>query len=367
MFEPGAFEQLFDALVDSAVRRGATDIHVRAGDTVQARVDGVIVAFDTPVLSPDDTRALAMRVLEANGAAQRIDEVREYEGSWSLRGIGRFRVNILRQRSSFMVVLRVVSNVLPSFEQLGLPRAVVGTTRVDAGLIVVCGAPESGRSTTIAAIVNYLNTAAATRRHCVLIEQPIEYLHSNQKWSMTQREVGTDTDSYESGVRAALAQDADAIVVGGLEQPSVIEAALRAVEAGRLVIGRMTAPDAAAAIRTLLGRMDSDDQQSARLRLAEALHAVVAQKLIPRQSGGRRVLATQLLYMTPGVRAAILDAGADDDLDDALARGRDQYGTQTFDQSLADLVTAGDVAFDMAVKIAGNALELELQLKRRRM
>ena len=113
--------------------------------------------------------------------------------------------------------------------------------------------------------------------------------------------------------------------------------------------------------------MESDDQQSARLRLAEALHAVVAQTLIPRQSGGRRVLATQLLYMTPGVRAALLDAGSEGDLDDALVKGRDQYGTQTFDQSLADLVTAGDVAFDMAVKLAANPLDLELQLKRRRL
>jgi twitching motility protein PilT len=366
MFEPGAFEQLFDSLVESAVKRGATDIHVRAGDVVQARVDGDLVAFDTPVLSPDDTRALAVRVLEANGSAHRIEDVKEYEGPWSLRGIGRFRVNVLRQRSSFMLVMRVVSGVLPTFEQLGLPRGIVGTTRLDAGLIVVCGTPESGRSTTIAAIVNYLNIAAATRRHCVLIEQPIEYLHRNQKWSITQREVGSDTDSYESGVRSAILQDADAIVVGGLEQPSVIEAAFRGVEAGRLVIGRMTAPDAGAAIRNLLQRMDDDDEQSTRLRLAEALHAVVAQKLIPRQNGGRRVLATQLLYMTPHVRETILDAGAADDLNEALAKGRDQYGTHTFDQSLADLVIAGDVAFDMAVKIAGNPLDLELQLKRRR-
>ena len=137
MFEPGAFEQLFDSLVESAVKRGATDIHVRAGDVVQARVDGDLVAFDTPVLSPDDTRALAVRILDANGSAHRIDDVREYEGSWSLRGIGRFRVNILRQRSTFMIVMRVVSGVLPTFEQLGLPRAIVGTTRVEAGLIFV--------------------------------------------------------------------------------------------------------------------------------------------------------------------------------------------------------------------------------------
>jgi twitching motility protein PilT len=366
VFEPGAFEQQFNALVEAAIQRGATDIHVRAGDVVQARIDGVLVPLDTPTLSPNDTRALATRVLEANGSADRIDDVKEHEGSWGLRGVGRFRVNILRQRSSFMIIMRVISDVLPTFEQLGLPRAIIHTTRVDAGLIVVCGAPESGRSTTIAAIVNYLNTHAAARRHCVLIEQPIEYLHKSQRWSMTQREVGSDTDSFESGVGAAILQDADAIVVGGLEQPAVIEAAFRAVEAGRLVIGRMSAPDASTAIRNLLQRMESDDQQSARLRVAEALHAVVAQKLIPRQSGGRRVLATQLLFMTPYVREIILDAGTADNLGDALVKGRDQYGTQTFDQSLADLVLAGEVAFDMAVKLAANPLDLELGLRRAR-
>jgi twitching motility protein PilT len=362
-FEPGAFEQLFNSLLEQAVKRGATDIHVRAGDVVQARIDGVLVPMDTPTLSPGDTRALAVRVLEANGSADKIEDVKEYEGSWSLRGVGRFRVNILRQRSSFMIVMRVISDVLPTFEQLNLPRAIMHATRIDAGLILVVGAPESGRSTTIASIVNHLNTTATSRRHCVLIEQPIEYLHKSQKWSMTQREVGSDTDSFEAGVRAAILQDADAIVIGGMEQPAVIEAALRAVEAGRLVIGRMAAPDSGTAIRNILQRMESEDQQSARLRLAEALHAVIAQKLIPRQNGGRRVLATQLLYMTPYVRETVLDAGTADNLNDALVKGRDQYGTQTFDQSLADLVLSGEVAFDMAVKLASNPLDLELQLR----
>ena len=362
-FEPGAFEFLFEFLLEDAVRRGATDIHVRAGDVVQARVDGALVPLETPTLTPADTRALAVRVLEANNSTQKIDDVKEYEGSWSLRGVGRFRVNILRQRSSFMIVMRVISDVLPTFEQLNLPRAIVQATRVESGLIIVCGAPESGRATTIAALVNYLNLNAMSRRHCVLIEQPIEYLHKSNKWSMTQREVGSDTDSFEDGVRSAILQDADAIVIGSMEDSVVVEAALRAVEAGRLVIGRLQAPDAGAAIRLLLSKMDSEDQQSARLRLAEAVHAVIAQKLIPRQSGGRRILATQLLYITPYVRESILDAGTSDHLGEALMKGRDQYGTQTFDQSLADLVLSGEVAFDMAVKLAGNPLDLELQLR----
>ncbi len=362
-FEPGAFEFLFESLLESAVNQGATDIHVRAGDAVHARIEGALVPLDTPFLTPADTRGLAMRVLEANGSAERIDDVKEYEGSWSVRGVGRFRVNILRQRSSFMVVMRVISDVLPTFEQLNLPRAVVHATRVDAGLIIVCGAPESGRATTIASIVNYMNTTATVRRHCMLVESPIEYLHRSQQWSMTQREVGSDTESFEAGVRSAIFQDADVIVIGSMEEPTVVEAAMRAVEAGRLVIGRMQAQDAGTAIRLLLQRMENDDQATARLRLAENLHSIIGQKLIPRQAGGRRILATQLLFMTPYVRESILDAGSFENLAEALRKGRDQYGTQTYDQSLADLVLAGEVAFEMAIKLAGNPLDLELQLR----
>jgi twitching motility protein PilT len=362
-FESAAFDFLFESLLEDAMRRGATDIHVRAGDVVRARVDGALVALETPTLTPADTRALSLRVLEANNSPLKVDDVKEYEGSWSLRGIGRFRVNILRQRSSFMVVMRVISDMLPSFEELNLPRAIVHATRVEAGLIIVCGAPESGRATTIASMLNHLNTTSTSRRHCVLIEQPIEFLHRSQQWSMTQREVGSDTDSFGDGVRSAILQDADTIVIGSMEDPVVVEAALRAVEAGRLVFGRMQASDASSAIRGLLQKMGIEDQHSARLRLAEALHAVVGQKLIPRRNGGRRILATQLLFMTPYVRESLLDNGTPEHLNDALMKGRDQFGTQTFDQSLADLVLSGEVSFDMAIKLAANPLDLELQLR----
>ncbi len=362
-FDPSSFEHQFDALLDEALRRGATDIHIRAGDLVQARIDGALVRLDTPILSTTDTRSLAARILEANGAALGVDEVKEYDGSWSVRGVGRFRVNILRQRSSYMVVMRVISDVLPTFEQLNLPRAAQQVTSVDSGLIVVCGAPESGRATTIAALVNHLNTTSTTRRHCVLIEQPIEYLHKSQKWSMTQREVGSDTDSFDEAVRFAIMQDADAIVIGAMEEPSVVEAALRAVEAGRLVIGRLQSADAGTAIRSILARLEDDDQQASRLRLAEALHAIIGQKLVPRLNGGRRVLATQLLLMTPYVRESILDSSTLETLNEALRKGRDQYGTQTYDQSLADLVLSNEVSFEMAIKLASNPLDLELQLR----
>ena len=352
-----------ERIIKAAVDRGASDLHIKAGDVFRARIHGKLVPLTKQALTPEQTRTIALHLMSNEDDKARLDTLTDYDCSWAASGVGRFRVNILKQRSSFMIVMRVISDMLPTFEQLNLPRAIVHATRVEAGLIIVCGAPESGRSTTIASIVNHLNTTAATRRHCVLIERPMQYLHKSQKWSMTQREVGSDTASFEDGVRSAILQDADSIVIGGLEETPVLEAALRAVEAGRLVIGRMIAPDCASAIRNLLQRMESEDQQSARLRLAEALHAIVAQKLIPRQNGGRRVLATQLLYMTPYVRETLLDGGSSDNLNDALVKGRAQYGTQTFDQSLADLVLAGEVAFDMAVKLAANPLDLELQLR----
>ena len=362
-YEPGQFEAGFEALLEDAVKQGATDIHVRAGDVVHARIDGTLIPLATGFLTTADSKSLAARMLAANDPSLSIDDLHEYEGSWSARGVGRFRVNILRQRSSYMVVMRVISDVLPTFDQLSLPRAVVQATRPESGLIIVCGPPESGRATTIASLVNFLNTTSATRRHCVLIEQPIEFLHRSQHWSLTQREVGSDTVSYEAGVRSAILQDADVIVIGSMEEPSVVEAAFRAVEAGRLVMARMQASDAATTIRLLLQRMDCEDAQSARLRLAEALYCIIGQKLVPRANGGRRVLATQLMFMTPYVRETILDGGSPDTLSDALRKGRDQYGTQTYDQSLADLVLSGEVAFEMAIKLAANPLDLELQLR----
>jgi twitching motility protein PilT len=362
-FDPGAFEAVFSELLEDAVRQGATDVHVRAGDVVYARIDGALIPLATALLTPNDTRTLGLRVLEANGSTLQIDEIKEYEGPWSVRGVGRFRVNILRQRSSFMVVLRVISDILPTFDQLNLPRAVVQATRTDAGLIIVCGAPESGRATTIAALVNFMNTTAVQRRHCVLLEGPIEFLHRSQHWSMTQREVGSDTDSFADGVKSAIMQDADVIVIGALEDPPVIEAAVRAAEGGRLVIARVQAPDATAAVHLMLQGMDGDDMAASRLRLVEVLHTIIGQKLIPRQAGGRRALATQLLLMTPYVREALLETGSLETLTDALRKGRDQFGTQTHDQSLADLVLSGEVSFEMAVKLATNPLDLELQLR----
>lgn len=349
-------------LVD-ALQRGATDIHIRAGDVVYARVDGTLTPLDTPILSAVTTFEMVTHILSTSAHAPAIDDVRDYSGPWSAPGIARFRVSILRQRSSFAIVMRVIPDTLPSLESLGLPPALGAAVLNEYGLVFVTGVPGSGRASTLAALVHHLNDHALRRRHIVVIESAIEFLHKNRKCSITQREVGVDTDSFADGMRAALEQDADVIVVGEMNEPEIIGLAVRAAEAGRLVIGKMSAPDATSALRSFFSGLPADQQDAARLHVSELLRAICAQRLLPRADGQGRVLAAEILLMTPLVRDVLGDPGRLAEIRQTLADGRAEFGTQTFDQNLADLVISGQVAFEVALTLATNSLDFELQLR----
>jgi twitching motility protein PilT len=360
---PVEVEQLRQYLVD-ALQRGATDIHFRAGDAVYARVNGKLTALDTPVLTAVSTFEMVTHILSTSVNAPNIDAVRDYSGPWSAPGVARFRVSILRQRSSFAIVMRVVPSIVPTLQELALPTALGDAVLSSAfGLVFVSGVPGSGRTSTLAALVHHLNANAPERRHIVVIESAIEFLHKNDKCSITQREVGVDTDNFAEGMRAALEQDADIIVVGELDDPELIQLAVRASEAGRLVIGKFIAPDATATLRSFFNGLPADQQDAARLHASEMLRAVVSQRLLPRADGNGRVLAAELLVMTPLVREVISDAGRLAEIRPALAEGRAEYGTQTFDQNLADLVISGRVSFEVALTLATNSLDFELQLR----
>jgi len=359
---PAEVERLRQYLVE-ALQRGATDIHLRAGDAVYARVEGKLTALDTPVLTAVSTFEMVTHILGTSVNAPNIDSVRDYSGPWSAPGVARFRVSILRQRSSFAIVMRVVPTTVPTLADLGLPKALGAAVLSSFGLVFVSGVPGSGRTSTLAALVQHLNAHSPERRHVVVIESAIEFLHKNDKCSITQREVGVDTDNFADGMRAALEQDADVIVVGELDDAENIQLAVRAAEAGRLVIGKFIAPDATAALRSFFNGLPSDQQDAARLQAAEMLRAVVSQRLLPRADGQGRVLAAELLVMTPLVREVIADAGRLSEIRAALAEGRAEYGTQTFDQNLADLVISGRVSFEVALTLATNSLDFELQLR----
>lgn len=351
------------ACLASAIERGATDVHLRAGDVAYARIDGQLTPLDTPPLTAVSTFEMVNHILSTSHNAPAIDDVRDFTGPWSAPGIARFRVSVLRQRSSFAIVMRVIPDELPSLESLGLPPTVASAVLSGSGLLIVTGVPGSGRSSTIAAIVHHLNMHAPRRRHVITIEPSIEFLHKNIRCSITQREVGVDTDSYADGMRAALDQDADVVVIGDLDDPELVDLAKRGAEQGRLMIAKMTAPDVAGAIRSFVAGLPSDQQEAARLQVSEMLRAIVAQRLLPRADGMGRVLAAEILVMTPAVREVLADPARMSDLRAALAEGRAEFGTQTLDQHLADLVIGGLVSFEVALSLANNSLDFELQLR----
>lgn len=359
---PAEVERL-RSILSEAVARNATDIHIRAGDVVYVRVDGELVSLGPTVLTALSTYEMTMHILATSPTAPDVDVVHDYSGPWSAPGIGRFRLSLLKQRSSFMIVMRVIPDVLPTFESLGLPSSLTSISLSEFGLILVAGTTGSGRSSTVAAFINQLNTKSARRRHIVSVDSAIRYLHRNNVCAVTQREVGIDTDSYLTGVKAALEQDADVIVIGDLSSPELVEIAVRAAEQGRLVIAKIRALDTTSAVRSLLANFPVDLQDSARLQLSELLRGVVAQRLLPRADSRGRVAAAEVLLMTPLVRDVMTDAGRLGELRHTISEGRAQYGTQTFDQHLADRVIAGQVSFEVAVTLATNSLDFELQLR----
>jgi twitching motility protein PilT len=365
-FRPAAAQSEVDALrryLAMAIERGATDVHLRAGDGVYARIDGQLVPLETPPLSSVSTFEMVQHILSTSHNAPIIDDVRDFTGPWSAPGIARFRVSVLRQRSSFAIVMRVIPDELPSLDSLGLPATVASAVLSGSGLVIVTGGPGSGRASTVAAIVHHLNVHAPRRKHIVTIEPSIEFLHRNIRCSVTQREVGVDTDSFAEGMRAALDQDADVVVIGDLDEPELIELAKRGAEQGRLIIAKMTAPDVTGAIRAFIAGLPADQQDSARLQLTEMLRAIVAQRLLPRADGMGRVLGAEILVMTPAVREVLADPARIGEMRSALAEGRAEFGTQTLDQHLADLVIGGLVSFEVALSLANNSLDFELQLR----
>src|SRR5213596_2214403 len=213
-----------EKIIKAAVDRGASDLHIKAGDVFRARIDGKLVPLTKQRLTPDQTKAIAQRLIANEDDRARLDKLRDYDCSWGMPGIGRFRVNILRQRSSFMIVMRVIPFDVPTFETLKLPAVLADVATAERGMILVTGVTGSGKSSTMAAIINHINQTQ--NKHVVTLENPIEFLHRDISCSVTQREIGVDVDDFPAGLRAALRQDPDVILIGELRDPGIIDTAL---------------------------------------------------------------------------------------------------------------------------------------------
>ncbi len=333
-------------IIKAAVERGASDLHIKAGDVFRARIDGKLVPLTKQRLTPDQTKAIALRLIPIEEDRKRIDAITDYDCSWGAPGVGRFRVNILRQRSSFMVVMRVIPFEVPTFDVLGLPPVLAEVAESDRGLILVTGMTGSGRTSTMASLVNHINQEL--NKHIVTLENPIEYLHRDLNSSVTQREIGSDTRSFTLGLRAALRQDPDVILIGELGDAEAIDTALKAAENGRLVISTLHTPDATTTVSRVVAMFPPEEQEVVRMRLADALCAVVSQQLLPRANGEGRCVAAEILLSTAEIRGLIRDRARLGELKDRIEEGRDELGTQSFDQHLLDLVEDGVVTLETA-------------------
>jgi twitching motility protein PilT len=347
-------------IIRAAVQRGASDLHIKAGDVVRARINGELVPLTKQPLKPEQTRGIALRLITREEDRDRIDDLTDFDGSWGLAGVGRFRVNILRQRGSLMIVLRVIPFDVPTLEELGLPEVLQKVAAYERGLVLVTGITGSGKSTTQAAMIAEMNRTM--RRHVVTLENPVEFLHRDNQCSITQRDVGTDTESFRVGLRAALRQDPDVILVGEMRDTETIDTAIKAAETGHLVISTLHTADAPATISRLISVFPPSEQEMIRIRLAETLKAVISQRLLPRQSASGRVPAAEVMIVTPTIADCILDPERVGEVRDHMAEGREQYGMQTFDQSLADLVDRGEVSFEMARVAATSPSDFELRM-----
>jgi twitching motility protein PilT len=344
----------------AAIARGASDIHIKSGDVVRARIHGRLVPLTRERVSQEQVKALALKFIPHERDRIRIDELTDYDCSWGASGLGRFRVNILRQRGSFMIVLRVIPFEVPNFEELRLP-AVLGTiAESERGLILVTGVTGSGKSSTMAAMVEHINERF--ERHVVTLENPIEFLHRDKRCSITQRDIGTDTDSFQAGLRAALRQDPDVILIGEMRDTETIDTALKAAETGHLVISTLHTQNAVQTLSRIIAVFPPSDQEMVRVRLAESLRAVVSQRLLPMKHEEGRIVACEVMILTGTIRDCILDPERMQEIPDLLEEGREAYGSQSFDQHLIDLLRQDKITFEVAKAAANNPNDLDLKV-----
>ena len=330
-----------EKIIKAAVERGASDLHIKAGDVFRARINGKLVPLTKQRLTPDQTKSIALKLISSEEDRARIERLRDFDCSWGMPGVGRFRVNVLRQRSSFMIVMRVIPFTVPTIESLGLPEVLKQVAESDRGIVLVSGVSGSGKSSTVAAMVHHINRTL--HKHVVTIENPIEFLHRDLSCSITQREVGVDTDSIAIGLRAALRQDPDVVVLGDMAEAATIDITLKAAETGRLVIGTIATPDVVATVDRVIGTLPPTEREVGRMRFAEAVRAIISQQLLPRKNDEGRVAAVEVLIATPAVRECLKDPERMSQVNQIMADSRKELGSQTYDQHLEELIEADQI------------------------
>jgi twitching motility protein PilT len=344
-----------------ALKGGASDIHLKSGLPPVFRVDGALVPLkNAERLLPEELKTISDRLMNDVQKA-RYENSRETDLAYGVPGLGRFRVNIFQQRGSVGIVFRVIPFSVKTIEQLLLPKVVEKISLEQRGLILVTGTTGSGKSTTLAAMIDHINSNRTC--HIMTIEDPIEFLLRDRRSIINQREIGVDTNSFADALRAALRQDPDTILVGEMRDFETIETAITAAETGHLVLSTLHTLDARETINRIISVFPPYQQKQVRLQLASILRAVISQRLVPRADGKGRVPALEVMVSTARVRECISDKDRTKELQDAIAKGFTTYGMQTFDQSLMHLVKNRYVTYEEALKHVSNADDFALRFR----
>jgi twitching motility protein PilT len=348
-------------LLQIAVASGASDLHLKVGSYPMMRVNGMlVVASETKRLEREDTEAIAESIFTPENR-EKFRAAQEVDLAYSVPGLGRFRCNVFQQRGTVGLALRVIPMRIRTIDELGLPPVLKRIASEERGLVLVTGTTGSGKSTTLAAMIDYINSTRAT--HIMTVEDPIEYLHRDHHSIVNQREIAVDTQSFAKALRSALRQDPDVILVGEMRDHETVETALLAAETGHLVFSTLHTLDATETINRIITVFQPHQQRQVRIQLASVLKAAISQRLMPRADGRGRVPAVEVMIGTPFIRDCIVDKDKTAMINGAIAAGTSQYGMQTFDQSIFGLYQQRFVTLDESLRWASNVDEFKLKVQ----
>ncbi len=348
-------------LLKNAHSMGASDLHLKVGSHPVLRINGVLNSISNAnKLSQDDTLKIAFTVMSP-GQREIFKKRNDIDLAYSVPGLGRFRCNIFVQRGTIGLVFRVIPMKIPTFEELLLPDVVKKIALEPRGLILVTGTTGSGKSTTLASMIDHIN--ANRTDNIITIEDPIEYLHRDKRSIVNQREIGSDTESFGKALRASLRQDPDVILVGEMRDFETIQTSLTAAETGHLVLSTLHTTDAAETINRIIAVFPPYQHKQVRMQLAAILKAIISMRLLPRTDGKGRVPAVEVLIATATVKDCILDPDKTKTINDVIAQGAIHYSMQTFDQSLFSLFKSGLISYEEALRRATNPDDFALKVK----
>jgi twitching motility protein PilT len=350
-----------ETLLRTMISRGASDLHLKVGAFPHLRVNGELVPLaEFGKITNEDALMMAFSVMN-NKQKQRFRDTTEVDLGHGLKGLGRFRVNVFQQRGNVSVAIRAIPSNVPTIESLHLPKVLEKIASEARGLVLVTGTTGSGKSTTIAAMLSYINEHMT--KHIITIEDPIEFLHNDRQSLVSQREVSVDAQSFGGALRSALRQDPDVILVGEMRDLETIETALLAAETGHLVFSTLHTLDSLETINRVIAVFPPNQQRQIRMQLAQVLRGVISMRLIKRSDIPGRVPAIEVMVVTEFIRNCIIDPDKTRTIRSAIAAGTSQYGMQTFDQSIYEHYKAGRITYEDALICATNPDEFKLRVQ----